>query len=61
MARRVVQLSPGHPRFIALTGYGEQTARQRSKRAGFDVHLVKPVRMDQLADEVVRLSADVGR
>lgn len=35
-------------RLIALTGYGQSTDRERSKRAGFDVHLVKPVNLDDL-------------
>jgi CheY-like chemotaxis protein len=33
---------------VALTGYGEESARAASRQAGFDVHLVKPVRLDQL-------------
>ena len=28
---------------IALTGWGQETDRQRSQEAGFDHHLVKPV------------------
>jgi PAS domain S-box-containing protein len=32
-----------HFRLIALTGYGQDTDRQRSAAAGFDAHLVKPV------------------
>jgi PAS domain S-box-containing protein len=28
---------------IALTGYGQETDRQRSREAGFDHHLVKPI------------------
>ncbi|MBC8073478.1 MAG: response regulator [Deltaproteobacteria bacterium] len=60
LAARLRQLlSPDHPRFIAITGYGEQTAREQSQRAGFDVHLVKPVRLDQLAHEIVRVTARV--
>jgi len=27
---------------VALTGYGQETNRQRSQEAGFDHHLVKP-------------------
>jgi CheY-like chemotaxis protein len=27
---------------VALTGYGQESDRQRSKEAGFDHHLVKP-------------------
>jgi CheY-like chemotaxis protein len=30
-------------RLIAVTGYGDPASRQRSKAAGFDEHLVKPV------------------
>ena len=42
-----------HPDFmnivlIALTGYGQDTDRATSKQAGFDYHLVKPARFDQL-------------
>ena len=31
---------------IAVSGYGEEQARDRSKEAGFDHHLVKPVNFD---------------
>jgi len=30
-------------RLIALTGYGQENDRARSKAAGFEAHLVKPV------------------
>lgn len=33
---------------VALTGYGSQLNRQRSKEAGFDDHLTKPVDLDIL-------------
>jgi CheY-like chemotaxis protein len=33
---------------IALTGYGQEEDRQRSKAAGFDEHLVKPVDVEAL-------------
>ncbi len=33
---------------VALTGYGQDTDRQLSLQAGFNHHLVKPARMDQL-------------
>ncbi len=35
-------------RLIAVTGYGQATDRQRSREAGFDAHLVKPVNPDLL-------------
>ena len=40
---------------IALTGYGQQTDREKARRAGFDEHLVKPVDLATLK----RLLADV--
>jgi two-component system CheB/CheR fusion protein len=33
---------------VAITGYGQDEDHQRSKRAGFDYHLVKPVDPQQL-------------
>ena len=33
---------------VALTGYGQESDRQRSARAGFDYHLVKPVDLEEL-------------
>ena len=35
-------------RLIALTGWGQDSDRQRSRDAGFDHHLVKPVNLDVL-------------
>jgi CheY-like chemotaxis protein len=37
-------------RLIALTGYGTAEDRKRSREAGFDVHLVKPVPPEVLED-----------
>jgi len=37
-----------HARIIAITGYGEDQARRRSREAGFDHHLVKPVDYETL-------------
>ena len=33
---------------VALTGYGSPTDRDRSRQAGFDLHLIKPVDPDIL-------------
>ncbi|MFN2426794.1 MAG: response regulator [Candidatus Binatia bacterium] len=35
-------------RIIAMTGYGQESDRERSREAGFDVHAVKPVKIDDL-------------
>ena len=39
-------------RLIALTGYGQDSDRERSASAGFDVHLVKPVDVQALQDAI---------
>src|SRR5262249_10569968 len=41
---------------VAQTGWGQQEHRDRSKAAGFDRHLVKPVMMETLED----LFASIG-
>jgi CheY-like chemotaxis protein len=33
---------------IALTGYGQEEDRERSRQAGFDHHLAKPVQVEDL-------------
>ena len=40
-------------RLIAVTGYGQDADRERSRQAGFDSHLVKPVNVDVLNNAVV--------
>jgi CheY-like chemotaxis protein len=35
-------------RIIALTGYGSEVDRERSREAGIDVHLLKPIEISQL-------------
>ena len=35
-------------RIVAVTGYGEQSYRRRSRTAGFDRHLVKPIDLNAL-------------
>jgi CheY-like chemotaxis protein len=42
------ELGPDTPRLIALTGYGQLHDRDRSRRAGFQSHLVKPVDVELL-------------
>jgi CheY-like chemotaxis protein len=39
-------------RMIAVTGYGDDDDRKRSARAGFDAHLVKPIDLSRLADQL---------
>jgi CheY-like chemotaxis protein len=33
---------------VAVTGYGQASDRQRCKEAGFDLHLLKPIRTEKL-------------
>jgi len=40
---------------VALTGWGQDEDRRRSREAGFDSHLVKPLDLDVLADYLARL------
>jgi signal transduction histidine kinase len=40
----------GTPRLIALTGYGQESDKRRSREAGFEAHLVKPVDLDRLCE-----------
>jgi len=49
LARMLRQL-PGlaGARIVALTGYGSEHDRVRSREAGIDVHLLKPVEISQL-------------
>ena len=35
-------------RLIALTGWGQDSDRERSRQAGFDHHVVKPIKIDHL-------------
>lgn len=35
-------------RIVALTGYGSERDRERSREAGIDVHLLKPIEIAQL-------------
>ena len=41
-------------RLIALTGYGQEHDKKRSREAGFDHHLVKPVEVDELLQVVTQ-------
>ena len=41
---------------IALTGYGQAQDRERSERAGFDHHLVKPVEIERLSALLTQVS-----
>jgi CheY-like chemotaxis protein len=49
VARRLRTLPDGRqPLLVAMTGYGQLAERRRSRKAGFQVHLVKPIPLDRL-------------
>ncbi len=49
VAKRLRTLKEERPfRIVAVTGWGQEMDRQRSREAGFDLHLLKPVDMKQL-------------
>ena len=49
LARRLREEANGNGlRLVAVTGYGEENDRTKSREAGFDLHTVKPVDLDGL-------------
>jgi CheY-like chemotaxis protein len=40
---------------VAMTGYGQEADRQRTREAGFVAHLVKPVDFDDLSHALAEL------
>lgn len=53
---RAVRALPGLSNviLIALTGYGSEADKARSKTAGFDFHLTKPVQVATVEDVLAR-------
>jgi len=57
-ARRMRELPAGRrAKLVALTGFGEEQARARTKESGFDDHLVKPASLQQLEELLASVSA----
>jgi CheY-like chemotaxis protein len=52
VARRIRKTLGQNVRLVALTGYGQPEDKERALAAGFDLHLVKPVDSEQLAQSV---------
>jgi CheY-like chemotaxis protein len=54
-ARRLRALATQRPMLIvALTGWGQERDRDRTREAGFDAHLVKPPRLTDLVEVLKR-------
>jgi PAS domain S-box-containing protein len=49
VARAIRAEGHAHVRIVALTGWGQRTDRERTRAAGFDHHLTKPVDLRALA------------
>ena len=58
VAKRLRSLSSiGRISLVAISGYGQDDDRRRSREAGFDDHLVKPVPFDVLEQRLAKLQA----
>ncbi|MES2938500.1 MAG: PAS domain S-box protein [Pseudomonadota bacterium] len=60
-ARRLLHAQPGLDKtfFVAMTGFGNEEDRARTRAAGFDGHLTKPVELDVLIS-VLNAARDGG-
>ncbi|HEY5926535.1 MAG TPA: ATP-binding protein [Kofleriaceae bacterium] len=56
LARHLRARLPTPPRLVAVTGYGDHADSARSREAGFDVHLGKPVDFEKLVSVLGSLS-----
>jgi len=62
LARRIRDLPFGKDAvLVAVTGWGQQDDRDRSRDAGFDAHLVKPVNHQELTKLLASLPSHAGR
>ncbi len=53
LARRIRErLGPRAPRLVAVTGYGQDNDREASRDAGFERHLIKPVRAEDIIEVI---------
>lgn len=57
LAKSVREATGGETKLIALTGYGQLNDRERSARAGFVEHFVKPVEVGRLLERIQQLAS----
>ncbi|HEX4420054.1 MAG TPA: PAS domain S-box protein [Kofleriaceae bacterium] len=56
LASRIRQAPGGDKiRLVALSGYGQSADHQRTEHAGFDAHLVKPVEVQRVLEQLAKL------
>ncbi len=55
LGRRLRDVPGKPPKLVAVTGYGHSSDRVRSREAGFDLHLVKPVDLTAIQDALAKL------
>jgi len=64
---RIIRQQPWgkHMFLIALSGWGQQVDRERTKEAGFDAHLTKPAKYETLVEVLNHLPSndqiEIGR
>jgi PAS domain S-box-containing protein len=62
VAKRIRQQPGGNDVvLVALTGYGQDTDRQLSAQSGFNHHLVKPARLEQVSEILANASKQKNR
>jgi CheY-like chemotaxis protein len=56
---RQLRLDPRFARtlLVALTGWGAEDDKRRSREAGFDAHLIKPASLDEVTTLLARAAA----
>jgi signal transduction histidine kinase/ActR/RegA family two-component response regulator len=58
LAGRLQTLLDPPPRLAAVTGYGQESDRERARLAGFDAHFVKPVNLTALVEYVAATAGE---
>lgn len=53
--RRIREQQGDSVRLVALTGWGQEEDRRRSREAGFDCHMTKPIDFDVLQEVLARI------
>jgi CheY-like chemotaxis protein len=55
---RILRKTPGMDgvHLIAMTGFGSEGAKEKTRQAGFELHLTKPIDPEALEETLARLS-----